>query len=308
MVVSGPLMDRRRFLAGAAAGGGMLAVSGCSTNPITGREQLMLVSDDDLARMSFSTWEQVQRKYRRGGTAREREAVRRVGRDMVDASGLGGTRDWQFEVFEGPSNAFVLPGGQVAVFTGIMEEFENDAQMAAVVGHEVGHVAARHSAERMSQQLLASLAVGGAAAVLAGMGTDSVTTQVVVGALGAGASFGVLLPYSRKHELEADQLGVDYMARQGYDPREALEFWEDRTAEREGPEPVEFMSTHPSGETRMRQIAGMLPQAMDVYRANARQTGEGVGSPGRGLVDCSLDGRVVEMTAETCVEVGGMPL
>jgi predicted Zn-dependent protease len=306
----GPVLGRRQFLAGAAATGGVALVSGCSVNPYTGREQLMLVSDTDLARMSLSTWQQVQRKYRRGGTGRERAAVRRVGRDMVDASGLGGSRDWEFEVFEGPSNAFVLPGGQVAVFTGIMEEFENDAQMAAVVGHEVGHVAARHSAERVSQQMLASLVVGGTAAVLAGMGTDSVTTQIVVGALGAGASFGVLLPYSRKHELEADRLGVEYMAQKGYDPREALEFWEDRTADGEQG-PPEFASTHPSGETRIAQISQMMPEAMAVYRQNTQGSGRAeapLGGQARGLVDCSLDGEVVTLTAETCVEVGGMPL
>jgi predicted Zn-dependent protease len=308
-------MSRRRFLMGAAAGTGTLLVAGCSTNPLTGREQLMLVSDEQLAQMSFSTWQQVQRKYPRGGTAAQRQAVTRVGRDMVDASGLGGTRDWQFEVFEGPSNAFVLPGGQVAVFTGILEDFENDAQMAAVVGHEVGHVAGRHSAERVSQNLLASAAVGGASAILAGMGTDSRVTQIAIGALGAGATFGILLPYSRKHELEADRLGVEYMARQGYDPREAREFWVDRIEEREDEGPPEFMSTHPADETRIAQIERLLPRVMPVYRSNAdlRPQGaeglEGAQPPGSGIVTCDLgDGRTVRVTARTCFDVGGLPL
>lgn len=309
-------MTRRRFLVGGTAGAGAVLLAGCTTNPLTGREQLMLVSDDELARMSFSTWQQVRQRYRPGGTAAQRQSVARVGRDMVDASGLGGTRDWQFEVFEGPSNAFVLPGGQVGVFTGILEDFENEAQMAAVVGHEVGHVAARHSAERLSQNLLASMAVGGAAALLAGMGTDSTTTRIVVGALGAGATFGVLLPYSRQHELEADRLGVEYMALKGYDPREAREFWVDRIAERDEPGPPEFMSTHPADRTRIAQIERMLPQVMPTYRLNAglgppaeiRSGREGPAS-GDGIVTCRLpDGSVVRLTARTCVEAGGMPL
>lgn len=308
--VAGPAIDRRRFLTGAAAAGGTAMLAACSTNPITGREQLMIVSDDDLARMSFSTWRQVQRKYRPGGSPGQRRAVQRVGRDMVDASGLGGTRDWQFEVFEGPSNAFVLPGGQVAVFTGIMDDFDNEAQMAAVVGHEVGHVAARHSAERLSQQLLASMVVGGAAAILAGMQTDGATAQIVVGALGAGATFGVLLPYSRKHELEADGLGLRYMAQKGYDPREAKDFWSDRIAEREGSAPAEFMSTHPSDRTRMAQIDRMLPEVMPVYLQNAAGDGGAPApNPGEGLVDCLFDGgEIVQLTARTCFDSGGMAL
>lgn len=307
----GPRLGRRQMLLGMLAGGAV-SLSGCSTNPLTGRDQLMLVSDDDLAAMSVKTWQQVRREYDRGGTAAQRQAVQRVGRDMVDASGLGGTRDWQFEVFEGPSNAFVLPGGQVAVFTGILEDFDNEAQMAAVVGHEVGHVAARHSAERVSQQVLASLVVGGSAALLAGFGTDRTLTQVAVGALGAGATFGVLLPYSRRHELEADRLGVEYMAQQGYDPREAREFWVDRIAERESEAPAEFMSTHPSDQTRISQIEGLLPQAMAVYRQNAEAHQGQSGLAGRSetttpqdMVGCELDGRRLRVTPETCLQFGG---
>lgn len=312
----GPIVTRRRMLLGLAAGG-VVTLSGCSTNPMTGRDQFMLVSDDDLASMSVRTWEQVQRRYERGGTAKERETVRRVGRSMVDASGLGGTRNWEFEVFEGPSNAFVLPGGQVAVFTGILEDFDNEAQMAAVVGHEVGHVAARHSAERVSQQVLASLLVGGTAAVLAGIGTDRAATQIAIGALGAGATFGILLPYSRRHELEADRLGVEYMARQGYDPREARQFWVDRIEERESEAPAEFMSTHPSDQTRIAQIEALLPEAMMVYRQNASVDralgGEPNAAPRRDgapalpadMVDCLLDGRRLRVTPETCLDFGG---
>ncbi|WP_119169095.1 M48 family metallopeptidase [Algihabitans albus] len=316
----GPVLGRRQMLMGMLAGGAV-GLAGCSTNPLTGRDQLMLVSDDELAAMSVSTWEQVRKEYDRGGTAGERQAVQQVGRDMVDASGLGGTRNWEFEVFEGPSNAFVLPGGQVAVFTGILEDFDNDAQMAAVVGHEVGHVAARHSAERVSQQVLASFVVGGTAAILAGIGTDRAATQIAVGALGAGATFGVLLPYSRRHELEADRLGVEYMAQKGYDPREAREFWVDRIEEREREAPAEFMSTHPSDETRIGQIEGLLPEAMEVYQQNAEAAPapdgfsdrSGLASQGRRteaappleMVGCDLEGRRLRVTPETCVEFGG---
>lgn len=305
----GPLLGRRQMMLGLLAGGAVGLV-GCSTNPLTGRDQLMLVSDNDLATMSARTWQQVRREYDRGGTAAQRQAVQRVGRDMVDASGLGGARDWQFEVFEGPSNAFVLPGGQVAIFTGILEDFDNDAQMAAVVGHEVGHVAARHSAERVSQQLLTSLVVGGSAALLAGFGTDRTVTQVAIGALGAGATFGILLPYSRRHELEADRLGVEYMAQQGYDPREAREFWVDRIAEREREAPSEFMSTHPSDQTRIGQIEGLLPEAMAIYRQNADADQSGLAgrteaTPPQDMVACELDGRRLRVTPQTCVDFGG---
>ena len=144
-------------------------------------------------------------------------------------------------------NAFVLPGGQVAFYTGILDIMDNDDQIATVMGHEVGHVAGNHSAERASQQILAG--VGLTAATIVAASSDRRHAGAIAAALGAGVTFGIILPYSRKHELEADRLGVRYMAGAGYEPDEALRFWD--TMSKKGGNTIEFMSTHPSDRTRI---------------------------------------------------------
>ena len=172
---------------------------------------------------------------------------------------------WDFVVFDNDEliNAFAMPGGKVAVYTGIFQAIKSDEDLAVVIGHEVAHVAAGHGNERLSQRLLAA---GGAFALQLGTGDmDSVDRRFLLAAYGAGAAVGIILPYSRYHENEADQIGLFYAAKAGYDPRAAIEFWERMDALKEGA-PPEFLSTHPSGGTRMRRLEQYMPEAMRVYK------------------------------------------
>jgi predicted Zn-dependent protease len=191
--------------------------------------------------------------------------VERVGHRIAAATGRSDFR-WEFKVIEDEKNknAFALPGGKVAVYTGILQVTRDDTGLAVVLGHEVSHAIARHGAERMSQGLLAQL---GLAAVMVSMrDRDPKTVQTVGALLGAGAALGVILPYSRLQESEADRLGLIYMAKAGYDPRAAVEFWQRMEQASRGGAPPEFLSTHPSHGTRIGQIQQWLPEALTHYR------------------------------------------
>jgi predicted Zn-dependent protease len=217
----------------------------------------MIVTQEQLAHVAEASWREILAQEQPTGGALARRLTD-VGRRIVDASGLTGT-SWEFVVFDNPAvNAFVLPGGKVGFFRGIFDLFENDDQLAAVMGHEVGHVIARHAAERMSQAMLAELAVMlGQMAI----GESEIPFQEeAAAALGAGVTFGVLLPYSRKHEYEADRLGVDLMGGAGYDPSAALTFWR-RMTEQPGEKPLEWLSTHPSDANRIAALQAHLAGA-----------------------------------------------
>lgn len=238
-------------------------VVACARVPVTGRFQLLLVSDADAARLGAQAFAEVLREspVLHGGPAVEQ--VLRVGRRLAAASGL--TADWRFAVIEDEQkNAFALPGGKVAVYTGILRVTQSDAGLAVVLGHEIGHVLARHGAERLSQGLAAQL--GGTVLALAlGAGPN---TETVLAAYGLGAEYGVLRPFGRAQEAEADEIGLVLMARAGYDPREALAFWErmERATGARGATP-EFLSTHPSYGTRVRLLREKLPAALRLYEA-----------------------------------------
>lgn len=248
-------LSRREIICGLAAG----TVVACTTNPETGRSQFMLVSNEQLAQMSAASWDQLKREERVSADPAYNSQLRRVGGRITNAAGRGG-EPWEYAVFESDAkNAFVLPGRQVGFYEGIMDLADNDDQIAAVLGHEVGHVTGRHAAERASQQIAATGVLLGANIATANMDDDD--NRWIAAALGIGIQFGVLLPYSRKHELEADILGVDYMARAGYRPTQALRFWEKMAAESAGAtRPPEFLSTHPSPETRLREIDAHIRQ------------------------------------------------
>ncbi|MDX2233186.1 MAG: M48 family metallopeptidase [Hyphomonadaceae bacterium] len=243
-----PPLDRRRLLALFA--GTLAFPAACSENPATGRRQLALVSDEMLAQMAQTAWADILRQTPRAPDAGLQRRLEAIGARVVSAAGVA-QGDWEFVVFDSPEiNAFVLPGGKVGFFRGLMDLADDDAAIAAVMGHEVGHVSARHAAERMTQQL----------AVQAGMTVASIALSESLGqyadeaaaALGAGLIYGVVLPYSRTHEFEADRLGVRYMADADYPPTAALTFWQAmiaRNADR--PQPLEFLSTHPADEDRL---------------------------------------------------------
>jgi predicted Zn-dependent protease len=174
-------------------------------------------------------------------------------------------QDWELVVFKDDAvNAFALPGGKIGVYTGMLNVANNQHQLASVIGHEVAHVLAQHSNARMSQQQLTQLGVMATSVVLADR-VDSKTQQAAIMALGLGAQYGILLPYSRKHESEADMLGQELMAQAGFDPREAVTLWQ-KMAQKGGATPPELLSTHPAPGTRIQQLDAQVSQYMPLYQ------------------------------------------
>lgn len=251
---------RQLLLAGAAA-----IVGGCATVPETGRSQLILMSASQEASLGLQAYDEILKDKKLSTDAALTAQVTRVGERIARATGKD--FDWEFRLVDDAKqiNAFALPGGKVAVYTGILPITQDDDGLAVVMGHEVAHATARHGAERMSQgQLAQIIAIGGGVALGGG---DPQRTKAVIGALGAGASVGVILPFSRKQESEADRIGLRYMARAGYDPGAAVGFWQRMSAAAgSGKKPPEFLSTHPSDETRIRQIEAWLPEARAEFR------------------------------------------
>jgi len=257
------------------AGIGMTVVSGCETNPYTGRSQLLMTSVSEEMQLGAQAYSQVKNdpKLRQSQDPREIEPVKRIAARIIEAAKRSKyaemAQQFQWEVMvikdDKTANAFALPGGKMAVYTGIFPMAKTEAGLAAVMGHEVVHALARHGAERMSQGQLtnAGLQIAGAAAGATGGG--GMLGQAAMAALGVGAQVGVLLPFSRKHESEADYVGILLAADAGYDPREAVALWE-RMGQMSGGAPSEFLSTHPSHETRITQLKKWMPEAMAIYQ------------------------------------------
>ncbi len=198
------------------------------------------------------------------------DMVVRCARRLAGATGKAGANfKWEVSVVRSPQvNAFCLPGGKIVVYTGILPIARTETGLAVVLGHEMGHATLRHGSERILQQEAANTILTGVNYSMGDM--DYGKRQVIMGALGAGAQYGVLNPFGREHESEADAIGLTYMARAGYDPSEAIAFWK-RMSAAGGKSPPEFLSTHPSHETRVHDLEARLPQAMQIYReASAR--------------------------------------
>ncbi len=256
-----------------------LVVLGCETNPYTGRSQLLMTSVSQEIKMGAQAYDQVKSdpKMRPSQDPREIEPVKRVAARIVEAAKrskyaeMASQFQWEVTVIKDDkmANAFALPGGKMAVYTGIFPMAKTEAGLAAVMGHEVVHALARHGAERMSQGQVtnAGLQVVGAAAGAAGGG--GMLGQATMAALGVGAQVGVLLPFSRKHESEADYIGILLAADAGYDPRESIALWQRMGQMSGGGAPSEFMSTHPSHETRIDQLKKWMPEAMAIYQAKS---------------------------------------
>ncbi len=231
------------------------AMSGCAYNADLGRDQLLIVNDDSLAADGEKAWADTLRTSYISKEPRKNARVQAVGQRVISAAGLA-NRPWDYAVFldEAP-NAFVLPGGHVGVTVGLLSIVENDDQLAAVIGHEAGHVIAHHAAERVSQERTSKILLGiaGAAAGSTDLG------KLLKDHGGDAAKYGVLLPFSRKQELEADRLGVDFMARAGYKPREALVLWRNMQAQDAGKASGgELGSTHPSDAVRIQELERYL--------------------------------------------------
>ncbi len=254
-----------------------LLLAACSTVPLTGRKQLSLVSNSEVLSLSSQQYGDFIKQTPLSNDAAGRAAVERIGKRIQAAVeqylkqtnqlALLEGYNWDFKLVQGEDvNAFCMPGGKVVFYDGIMPLTKNDAGIATVMGHEIAHAIARHGNERMSQQLVTQL---GSAATAVAVSGQSETTQAIANTVfAAGAQFGVLLPYSRKHELEADRLGLIFMAMAGYDPSEAIAFWQ-RMAANGGAKVAEFMSTHPSDDTRIRAMNKVLPEAMKYYKQSS---------------------------------------
>jgi predicted Zn-dependent protease len=243
----------------------LAAIAACATVPITGRSQILLLSEGEELQMGLTSYQDVLKKSRISSDAVAAEQVRRVGRRIAEATGRTDYK-WEFNLIEDKQvNAFCLPGGKVAVYTGILPVTRDDGGLAAVLGHEVSHAIARHGGERVSQGLL--LQVGLAATQVALSRNDPATVQQVTALLGAGATVGLMLPWSRSQESEADHLGLIYMAKAGYHPSSARDLWVRMAEAAKGSaRPPEFLSTHPAEATRIRQIEAWTPEALQHYR------------------------------------------
>lgn len=251
----------------------VILLTGCVTVPITGRKQLSFVPPSQLEMLSSQSYSQFLAKSKLSTDKEKIEMVRRVGR-LIAESAEQFMRDnsmqqyireynWEFNLVEDESaNAFAMAGGKVAVYTGILQVAQDEAGLATVISHEIAHVIANHAGERMSHLLLANL--GNIALSQALKEKPEKTRQLAMAAYGVGANVGILLPYSRTHEEEADRIGLILMAQAGYNPESAIGFWQ-RMLAQEKVRPPEFLSTHPSAQNRIISIRRNLPEAMKYY-------------------------------------------
>ena len=247
----------------------------CHTVPFTGKSQLNIVSNEKVLALSETQYDEVIKEAKKSTNTAEISRLNRVGKKLakeVDRylleRNIPNTFKWEFTLIEDNQvNAWCMPGGKIAVYTGILPITKDDTGLAVVLGHEIAHALAEHGHQRMNQALAAKL---GVTALGVGLGlseaTDGQTNQVILAATGALVSFGIVLPNSRENEHEADKIGLTLMARAGYNPEEAVPFWQRMSAASKGKKPPEFMSTHPGDVNRIQFIQKHLPAAMYEYR------------------------------------------
>ena len=253
----------------------LLFLAGCSEVEITGRKQFNIVPDSTMNSMSFQSYGEFISGHKLSTNAEQTQMVKRVGGRIQKAveqycktnnieDRLKGY-EWEFNLVEDPNiNAWCMPGGKVVVYTGILPVTQNEPGLAVVLGHEIAHAFAKHGAERMSQGLLVEL--GGVALSTALKDKPEQTKNLFMQSYGIGTQVGVLLPYSRVQESEADHLGLIFMAMAGYNPQEAISFWQRMAAQKKGTQTPEFLSTHPADETRIQDLKKLLPEAMKYYK------------------------------------------
>ena len=250
----------------------MLVLQSCSTVAVTGRNQLNLVSDSEVLTASLSEYSEYMKTAKKSTNVEQTAMVTKVGRNIATATeqylranGLESeinNYSWEFNLVQSDEvNAFCMPGGKIVVYEGIMKLVSGEDELAVIIGHEVAHAVAKHSNERMSQQLLASY--GSQALSVALSKKSAVTQQIASTVYGLGAQYGVMLPFSRKHESEADYMGLVFMKMAGYNPSAAVTFWQKMSSQ--GGSTPEFLSTHPSDTRRIDDINKALPEINQKY-------------------------------------------
>jgi len=244
---------------------GILILSACSTTP-TGRSQVAFMPDDQIDGMGLQAFSELKKEKKMSQNTRENEFVRCIAAAITRE--VGG--NWEVIVFEDNTlNAFALPGSKIGVHTGLVDLVDNQDQLASVIGHEVGHVLAKHSNERLSQKVGAQVGISLIAAVAA---PQTELGRSAMGLLGVGAQYGLIMPFSRLHESEADEIGLELMAKAGFNPAESVTLWQKMAQASQG-QPAEFMSTHPSHETRIHDLQKRLPEATALMQ-KARAAGK----------------------------------
>jgi predicted Zn-dependent protease len=267
--------DMKKMLHLTVGLGAILAIvflNSCTTVPETGRSQLMLISPAQEAQLGLTSFQKMKQEVPVSKDRAANALVQKVGRRIAAVAPLANAQ-WEFVVFDSKEvNAFCLPGGKVGVYTGILPVTQNEAGMATVLAHEIAHAAAHHGGERMSE----ALAIQGVGQALGASISDPRWQQAFALGYGAGTTVGVALPHSRAQESEADHIGLLYMARAGYNPEEAIRFWQHFRDynQRTGRDPgMAFLRTHPVDEDRIKALQAQLPAAMQEYRAHRPSSG-----------------------------------
>lgn len=234
-------------------------LTACATSP-TGRSQITFMPDTQMNQMGIQAFNELKNKQTISQNADYTNFVNCIANTIVQQ--VGGS--WEIVVFDNSSlNAFALPGNKIGVHTGLVRMVDSQDQLAAVIGHEIGHVLAKHSNERVSQETMIKQGLNIIGTVTA---SQSILGQLGMSALGLGAQYGILLPYSRNHETEADIIGMDLMAKAGFDPRESINLWQKMSSASQGQQVPELMSTHPAHETRLQELHRNLPKALQKYQ------------------------------------------
>ena len=251
-----------------------ILVNSCSIVPVTGRHQLNMIPDSTMLSMSYQQYDEFLKSNKKSTNSQQTKSVKKVGKRIQKAvekfladNGMADRisgYNWEFNLVDSPEqNAWCMPGGKVVIYSGILPLTESETGLAVVMGHEIAHAIAEHGNERMSQQMLVQM--GGTALSTAMQNKPAETQKMWQQVYGLGTQYGAVLPYSRLQESEADKLGLIFMSIAGYDPREAIPFWQRMSDHKKGEAPPEFMSTHPADATRINKIKKDLSEALEYY-------------------------------------------
>jgi predicted Zn-dependent protease len=259
------LPEKVRLVLLAAVGACLaLAITSCATSP-EGRSQLRLLPEDQINSMGVQSFEQIKQQTAETKDPKIKAYIQCIANAIIPQLDEDNQPAlWEVRVFaDDQANAFALPGNKIGVYEGLLKYAVNQHQVATVMGHELAHVIAQHGNERVSDQLAAQTGLAIAAVALGSSSTSDDNKKLILAGLGLGVQYGVILPFSRTHESEADLIGLDLMARSGFDPRESVKLWQNMATA--GAQPPEFLSTHPSSSTRIKDLNERMPRALDAY-------------------------------------------